>query len=43
VRRKLGRRSLNDLEAAIAWATNAITPSDAHGFITHSGYGDTIE
>lgn len=41
--RKLGRRSLNDLEAAIAQATLAITPSDAHGFITHCGYGGTIE
>lgn len=41
--RKLGRRAINDLEAAIAQATLAITPSDAHGFITHCGYGGTIE
>jgi transposase len=41
--RKLGRRSFHDLEAAIAQATNAITPTDAHAFITHCGYDDTIE
>jgi transposase len=41
--RKLGHRSFDDLEAAIAQATNAITPGDAHGFITHCGYADTIE
>ncbi len=41
--RKLGRRSLDDLEAAIAQATRAITSNDARGFITHCGYGGTIE
>lgn len=41
--RKLGRRSIDDLETAIAQATQAITRSDAHGFITHCGYGDTSE
>ncbi len=41
--RKLGRRSLDDLEAAIAQATRAIKPTDARRFITHCGYGGTIE
>jgi transposase len=40
--RKLGRRSLDYFEAAIAQATQAITPSDARGFMTHCGYRDTI-
>jgi transposase len=43
VLRKLGRRSIDDLEAAIAQATQAITRDDARGFITHCGYSDTIE
>ena len=41
--RKLGRRSMDKLEAAIAEATLAITPNDAQGFITHCGYSDTTE
>jgi len=39
--RKLGRRSLEDLEAAIAEAMRSITKRDARGFITHCGYRDT--
>jgi transposase len=39
--RKLGRRSLDELEAAIGQATKAITPDDARAFITHCGYRDT--
>lgn len=39
--RKLGRRSMDDLEAAVGQATKVITPSDARGFITHCGYSDT--
>jgi transposase len=41
--RKLGRRSIDHLEAAIGQATQAITRSDARAFITHCGYGDTHE
>ncbi len=41
VLRKLGRRSIEDLEAAIATAMGAITPQDAHGFFTHCGYNAT--
>jgi transposase len=41
--RKLGRRSIDDLESAIAQATQAITRSDARAFMTHCGYRDTIE
>lgn len=41
--RKLGRRSLDELEPAIGHATKAITPDDARGFITHCGYRDTGE
>jgi len=40
--RKLGRRSLDYLESAIAQATQVITPSDARGFMTHCGYRDTV-
>lgn len=40
--RKLSRRSLDDLEAAIAEAMRSITQQDAQGFITHCGYLDTI-
>jgi len=40
--RKLSRRSLDDLEAAIAEAMRSITQQDAQGFITHCGYRDTI-
>ena len=39
--RKLGRRSLEDLEAAIAEAMRSITKRDARGFIKHCGYRDT--
>lgn len=41
--RKLGRRSIDDLEAAIGQATQTITRDDARAFITHCGYGDTSE
>jgi len=41
--RKLGRRSIEDLETAIATATQAITPNDARGFFTHCGYDATNE
>ncbi len=39
--RKLSRRSVEGLEHAVAQAMEAITPSDAHGYITHCGYCDT--
>jgi hypothetical protein len=39
--RKLGRRSMEDLETAIATATRAITTNDARGFFTHCGYNAT--
>ena len=42
VLRKLSRRSVDELEAAIATATNAITSDDARGFMTHCGYAATI-
>ena len=42
VLRKLSRRTVEDLEAAIAQAMRAITRSDACGFITHCGYRDTV-
>lgn len=41
--RKLGRRSMDDLETAIGDATRAITPKDARGFFTHCGYDATTE
>jgi len=41
--RKLGRRSIEDLEAAIAEAMRSITKQDARGFIKHCGYCDTSE
>ena len=41
--RKLSRRTVEDLEAALAKAMRSITRSDARGFITHCGYCDTIE
>jgi len=41
--RKLGRRSVDGLESAIAEAMQAITRSDARGFITHCCYCDTRE
>lgn len=41
--RKLSRRCLEDLEAAVAQAMRAITSNDARGFITHCGYSDTIK
>ena len=43
VREQEHRLEVCRCEAAIAQATNAITPGDAHGFITHCGYSDTIE
>jgi len=43
VLRKLSRRTVDDLEAAIATATNAITGADARGFMTHCGYAATYE
>jgi len=39
--RKLSRRSVEDLENAVAQAMETITPSDARGYITHCGYCDT--
>ena len=39
--RKLGRRSIDELESAIGQSTQTITPNDAHNFITHCGYRDT--
>ena len=41
--RKLGRRSLDSLEDAVAQAMRSITRNDARAFMTHCGYGDTIE
>jgi transposase len=41
--RKLGRRSLEELEAAVAQAMQTITRNDARGFLTHCGYSDTVE
>ena len=41
--RKLGRRSIEDLEAAIAEAMQSITKQDARGFIKHCGHSDTSE
>lgn len=41
--RKLSRRSLKDLEAALAQAMRAITGNDARGFFTHCGYSDTVK
>jgi transposase len=41
--RKLGRRSLDELEAAVGQATRSVTRRDARGFIRHCGYRDTIE
>jgi len=43
VLRKLGRRSVGDLESGLTQAVRAITRSDARGFITHCGYRDTFE
>ena len=42
VLRKLGRRSIDGLEVAIAQATQAITRSDARAYIEHCGYRDTL-
>lgn len=39
--RKLARRSMEDLESAIATAMIAITPQDARGFFHHCGYDAT--
>lgn len=39
--RKLARRSMEDLETAIATAMSAITPQDASGFFKHCGYAAT--
>lgn len=41
--RKLARRSMEDLESAIATAMDAITPQDARGFLKHCGYTATCE
>jgi transposase len=41
--RKLARRSMEDLEVAIATATRAITAEDAYGFFSHCGYNATTE
>ncbi len=43
VLRKLGRRSIDGLEDAIAQAIQAITRSDARSYIEHCGYHDTNE
>jgi transposase len=43
VLRKLSRRSIDELEAAIAQATHTITADDARGFMTHCGYAATSE
>lgn len=43
VLRKLSRRSVEALEAAVGTATNAITADDARGFMTHCGYAATCE
>ena len=40
--RKLAKRSIDELIAAIGQSTRAITPKDARGFIRHCGYRDTI-
>ena len=39
--RKLGRRSMEHLEAAIGEAMQAITAKDARGFFQHCGYAAT--
>lgn len=39
--RKLGRRSIDELESAIGQSTQTITPNDARNFMTHCGYRDT--
>jgi transposase len=39
--RKLCRRSMEDLEAAIGVAMRTITPTDARGFFRHCGYNAT--
>ena len=41
--RKLARRSMQDLETAIATAMSTITPQDARGFFAHCGYTATNE
>lgn len=41
--RKLARRSMEDLESAIATAMDTITPQDARGFFKHCGYTATCE
>lgn len=41
--RKLARRSMEDLESAIATAMGTITPQDARGFFKHCGYTATCE
>jgi transposase len=43
VLRKLSRRTVDELEAAVGTATNAITADDARGFMTHCGYAATCE
>jgi transposase len=42
VLRKLSRRSVESLEAAVAQAMHSISRSDARGFIKHCGYADTV-
>ena len=39
--RKLGRRSMEDLEAGIGEAMQAISAKDARGFFSHCGYNAT--
>ena len=41
--RKLARRSMQDLETAIATAMSTITPQDARGFLANCGYTATNE
>jgi len=41
VLRKLSRRSVETLEAAVGQAMRTISRSDARGYITHCGYSDT--
>lgn len=41
VLRKLSRRSVETLEAAVGQAMRSISRSDARGYITHCGYSDT--
>jgi len=41
--RKLGRRSMDDLESAIATAMKSVTTHEARNFMTHCGYTATNE